>query len=324
MKIKEQPIIFKPYLKSVIWGGKKICEYKGISDEGDKIGESWEISAVPGHVSVVAEGPYKGKNLDELIEEFGEDLLGKDVVEKYGKKFPLLIKFIDAADNLSVQVHPDDSLAGQRHNSLGKTEMWYIISSDPGAKIYAGLKESLNPDEYVKRVERGTFADALAVHDSHPGDVFFLPAGRVHAIGAGNLLAEIQENSDITYRIYDYDRRDAQGNARELHTELAKDAIDYNIFKNYKEETPADTDKNVKLAQCEHFITKRLIIDGETEIALSQKSFHVLICIDGSANLQYPEGDMELKAGETVLLPAAMNEISIVGKAKLLLTSSVE
>ncbi len=216
-----------PYFKSVIWGGERICKYKGVEQTEEKIGESWEISAVPGHESVVAEGPYKGMRITELIDCFGAELLGSKVMERYDGKFPLLVKLIDANDNLSVQVHPDDELAKKRHDSLGKTEMWYIIDADKGAKIYSGLNREMTPEEYVARVADNTIEETLAVHDSHPGDIFFLPAGRVHAIGAGNLLAEIQESSDITYRIYDYERRDAQGNARELHTELAKDAIEY-------------------------------------------------------------------------------------------------
>ncbi|MDE6131092.1 MAG: class I mannose-6-phosphate isomerase, partial [Muribaculaceae bacterium] len=192
------PITFAPYLKEVLWGGTKICKYKNLPSTSDCIGESWEISAVPGHESVVDAGEYKGLTLLQLIERFGEELLGSKVVKKYGLNFPLLVKIIDANQNLSVQVHPDDELAEKRHHSLGKTEMWYIIQADKGAKIYAGLNTAMTPDDYVRRVADGTFADTLAVHDSFPDDVFFLPAGRVHAIGAGNLLAEIQENSDIT------------------------------------------------------------------------------------------------------------------------------
>ena len=323
MEIKKQPIEFEPYLKTVIWGGEKIKEYKKIPTNLEKIGESWEISGVPGHVSVVKSGPYKGKNLNELINEFGPQLLGEEVMKKYGKDFPLLIKIIDAADNLSVQVHPDDELAKKRHNSLGKTEMWYIIDTDKDAKIYAGLKDQLNPEAYKKRVEEGTFADALAVYDSHPGDVFFLPAGRVHAIGAGNLLAEIQETSDVTYRIYDYDRKDANGNPRELHTDMAKDAIDYTVSDTYKSEPPSDSDKKALLAECEHFSTQRILVDGEMELALSNKTFHILIGIEGDLTLIYPDGSMKLHPGSSVLLPAAMDAIKIEGEGKLLLTSSL-
>lgn len=322
MEIKQQPIVFSPYLKTVIWGGNKICAYKGIPQEEDNIGESWEISAVPGHVSVVKEGPYSGKSLTDLINEFGEQLLGAKVVKKYGMTFPLLIKIIDAADNLSVQVHPDDELAGKRHNSLGKTEMWYIIGTDEGAKIYAGLNTEMTPDQYIERVKNGTFAETLAVHDSKPGDVFFLPAGRVHAIGAGNLLAEIQESSDITYRIYDYDRRDANGNPRELHTEQAKDAIDFKVYENYKGEAPDANEKQAELARCEHFITDRLNIDGEYAVDLDTDSFHVLIAIDGDITLVYPEGSMKLAAGTTALLPAALKTITLKGKGTVLMTQA--
>ncbi|MCH5238894.1 MAG: class I mannose-6-phosphate isomerase [Muribaculaceae bacterium] len=320
MEIKNQPLSFLPYLKSVIWGGEKIKVYKGINTDQEKIGESWEISAVPGHVSVVEEGLYKGMSLNDLIDEFGSQLLGESVTKKYGKNFPLLIKFIDAADNLSVQVHPDDQLARKRHNSLGKTEMWYIIDAEPDAKIFSGLNREITPEEYKKRVEEGTFAETLAEHSSNPGDVFFLPAGRIHAIGAGNLLAEIQENSDVTYRIYDYDRRDANGNPRELHTDLAKDAIDYKVYDNYKEEAPSESEKEVTLAECEHFVTKRLIIDGNKTIVTDGHSFEILICLEGNVKIICSEGSTHLNAGHSALIPAKVKQFTLEGKAKLLST----
>ena len=320
--IEGAPIRFVPYLKSVIWGGEKICRYKGIEQTEGKIGESWEISAVPGHESVVAEGSYKGMRITELIECFGPELLGREVFDRYGGKFPLLIKLIDAADNLSVQVHPDDELAKARHDSLGKTEMWYIIDADEGAKIYSGLNRELTPDEYVKMVADNTIEQALAVHDSHAGDVFFLPAGRVHAIGAGNLLAEIQESSDITYRIYDYDRRDAQGNPRELHTEQAKDAIDYTFYEEYKS-APADpTASDAVIAECGHFKVDRLLLDGEMPLGYDESSFTVLMCLEGDASVEYEGGAMPLKAGETVLLPAALTSFKLKGKGTLLTARS--
>lgn len=316
--IKEAPIVFAPYLKSVIWGGDKICGYKGILQKEPKIGESWEISALPGHESVVVKGEYKGKNIVELIELYGEELLGKKSIEKYGKKFPLLIKFIDANDNLSVQVHPGDNLAMQRHNSLGKTEMWYIIQRDKNSKIYAGLKELLTPEEYVKKVEEGTFSDTLAIHDSNPGDVFFLPAGRVHAIGAGNLLAEIQESSDITYRIYDYDRKDSEGKTRELHTELAKDAIDYKFYYDYKMPVANDDAEEIELVNCEHFNTKKIRIKKEREFTLDRTSFIVLICIEGNAKIKCKDGEIIITAGHTLLLPAITSHVILSGNATLL------
>lgn len=316
--IDKAPIRFVPYLKSVIWGGEKICRYKGIEQTEEKIGESWEISAVPGHESVVAEGPYKGMRITELIECFGPELLGKEVFDRYDGKFPLLIKLIDANDNLSVQVHPDDDLAKRRHDSLGKTEMWYIIDADKDSKIYSGLNRELTPDEYVSMVADNTIGQALAVHDSHAGDVFFLPAGRVHAIGAGNLLAEIQESSDITYRIYDYDRRDAHGNPRELHTEQAKDAIDYTFYEEYKS-APADPSlADAVIAECSHFKVDRLLLDREMPLTFSDSSFTVLMCLEGEAVIDYEAGAMPVKAGETVLLPAALTSVLLKGKGTLL------
>lgn len=320
--IEQDPIKFIPYLKSVIWGGNKICEYKSIPQPEPNIGESWEISTVPGHESVVSEGTYKGMTLPELIDSFGAELLGEKVMQRYNGKFPLLIKLIDAADNLSVQVHPDDNLAKRRHNSLGKTEMWYIIQADKDAKIYAGLNTAMTPEDYVNRVSDGTFAETLAVHDSHADDVFFLPAGRVHAIGAGNLLAEIQESSDITYRIYDYDRRDAAGNPRELHTEEAKDSIDYTVYSEYKNPPVPSDIIDCEIVKCDHFTTDRILLDGELTLELDKSSFSVLMCLEGQALLKYSNGEMIITVGHTILIPAAMTSLLLIGKAKLLISHS--
>ncbi|MDE7096981.1 MAG: class I mannose-6-phosphate isomerase, partial [Muribaculaceae bacterium] len=296
----------------------KICRYKGIVQTEAKIGESWEISAVAGHETVVAEGPYKGMKITELIDCFGPELLGSSVMERYDGKFPLLVKFIDANDNLSVQVHPDDALAGKRHDSLGKTELWYIIDADEGAKIYSGLNREMTPEEYVERVKDDSIEEVLAVHDSHPGDVFFLPAGRVHAIGAGNLLAEIQESSDITYRIYDYGRKDANGKPRELHTDLAKDAIDYTYRNDYKSANAEESVADAVLAECDHFTVHRILLDGELTLEHNDKSFTVLMCLEGNAAVGYEGGSMSFKAGETLLLPAALDYVTLRGKATLL------
>ena len=320
--IEKAPIRFAPYFKSVIWGGERICRYKGIGQDEDNIGESWEVSAVPGHESVVVEGTYKGIRITELIERFGPELLGRDVYERYEGKFPLLVKLIDANDNLSVQVHPDDELARKRHGSLGKSEMWYIIQADEGAKIYSGLNREMTPDEYVRMVEENTIEEALAVHHSHPGDIFFLPAGRVHSIGAGNLLAEIQESSDITYRIYDYDRRDAHGNPRELHTEQAKDAIDYTFHEEYRSAPADEAIANAMIAECDHFRVHRLLVDGEMRHSLSGSSFTVVMCLQGDVVLEYEGGDMAMRAGETVLLPAAMTSFVLKGRGMLLTARS--
>lgn len=310
------PFKFKPYLKSVIWGGSKIAALKGLPPKDDHIGESWEISAVPDFVSVVEGGEYDGKSLDWLVENLGARLLGEKTVEIFGMKFPLLVKIIDANDDLSVQVHPDDALAKERHDSLGKTEMWYIIEAEKGAKIYAGLKKPISPEEYEKRVADGTFADCLAVHDSKAGDVFFLPAGMIHAIGAGNLLAEIQESSDITYRIYDYGRKDASGKERELHTELAKDAIDYSAC---GQKPPSTCGKDIcEIVNCYHFNCKLIHVEESLELAFDPASFTVIMCVEGKTELGYPGGKMTLTGGHTVLIPACIPKLQAKGKATLL------
>ena len=251
------PIKFTPILKSVIWGGEKIAALKHIETSRTDIGESWEISGVPGHETEVAEGQDKGLTLSQLIDKYRERLVGADVWQRFGTSFPLLVKIIDARSDLSVQVHPDDALAKERHNCAGKTEMWYILDTEPGAQIYAGICRELNPEKYAEAVASNTIMDYIQAHDSHSGDVFFLPAGRVHAIGAGNLLLEIQQTSDITYRIYDYDRRDAQGNPRELHTRLAADAIDYTIYPDYKS-APKPLGDNLKSLASSRYFDVRL------------------------------------------------------------------
>lgn len=318
--IEKAPIRFHPYMKPVLWGGERISEYKGLSPRLTGIGESWEISAVPGHVSVVAEGPYEGLTLNELIDRFGVELLGEKVIEKYNGRFPLLIKFIDAADNLSVQVHPGDKLAMERHNCMGKTEMWYIIDNEAGAKIYSGLNRKISKEEYGRLVEDEEFHTVLAVHDSHPGDVFMIPGGRVHSIGAGNLLAEIQESSDVTYRIYDYGRTDADGKKRELHADLAKDAIDYNVYSDYKSPRADGDEDYLEIARCGHFTAHRLQIDGTKELRLDPETFSVLICISGEVKATYPSGESVLSAGHSLLLPAALPAITLSGRSTLILT----
>jgi mannose-6-phosphate isomerase len=220
------PLKFKPILKSTLWGGERIIPFKQLDCQQEQVGESWEISDVPGDESVVAEGADAGKNLTQLMEEYKGKLVGEENYKRFHGKFPLLIKFIDAKQDLSIQVHPDDELAMKRHQSMGKTEMWYIIDNTGGqAHLYSGLKKQITPQEYADMIENNTICDALDKYDVQPGDVFFLPAGRIHSIGAGCFLAEIQQTSNITYRIYDFNRRDKNGNLRELHTELSKDAL---------------------------------------------------------------------------------------------------
>ena len=318
--IKPAPLSFLPYLKNVIWGGCRISEYKGMPDVGGNIGESWEISALEGHESVVKSGEYKGYPLSRLTEEFGISLLGKGVYDEYEGKFPLLVKLIDTKDNVSVQVHPDDRIALERHGCPGKTEMWYIINATDGAKIYAGLAQDLTPDQYEKAVEDGNLMEMLSEFESSPGDVYFLPAGTIHAIGAGNLMVEIQQSSDITYRIFDYGRRDKDGNKRDLHTGLAKEAINYNKGEGCKKKIIYNESGATILAECEHFTTSLVRIKGERDFDFDSDSFTVLNCVEGEALLKYAGGENFVKTGDTLLLPAVLSSFSLIGNATFLIT----
>lgn len=314
IKIDLYPLKFKPILKKIIWGGSDICTFKNITPAEEGVGESWEVSGVKGNVSVVSEGKLEGKPLDEILQERKAELVGKKVYEQFGDTFPLLIKFIDARDNLSIQVHPDDELAKKRHNSFGKTEMWYVINASPTAFLYSGFAKEITPDDYVKMVENNTFTDTLQKYNVKPGDVFFLPAGRVHAIGAGCFIAEIQQTSDITYRIYDYNRKDAQGNSRELHTELAKDAIDFTVHSSYKTEYKSEQNNPSELVSCEYFTTNLLDID----ISVSRDfknidSFVIYICMSGHCTIKDNKGNsVFIRQGETVLIPADTESVVII------------
>ena len=318
------PLTFTPLLKEVIWGGSDIRPFKGLEPDDKKIGESWEISHVDDNFSIVAEGALAGKNLDELIDLYGERLVGKSVQERFGHRFPLLIKFIDARDYLSIQVHPDDELGMKRHNSFGKTEMWYVINAAPKAKLYSGFAVQSSPEDYVRRIEEGTIVDALAEYEVHPGDVFFLPAGRVHAIGAGCFIAEIQQTSNITYRIYDYDRTDTAGNKRELHTELAKDAIDYRLEKDYRTAYTPVADQPVHLVECQYFETNLLDLTQPISRDWSQlDSFVIYICMEGKVTLRDAQGnEVHLHQGQSVLVPAENPSLTLTpeGSVKLLET----
>ncbi|MCF2659137.1 class I mannose-6-phosphate isomerase [Parabacteroides distasonis] len=307
------PFTFEPILKKIIWGGSDICPFKGISPVQEGIGESWELSHVEGNYSVVANGELKGQSLDDLIRTYGKQLLGEHVMEQFGTTFPLLIKFIDARDNLSIQVHPDDELAKKRHNSFGKTEMWYVVKATPDAALYSGFSQQIDAEEYVKRVENNTIMDVLQRYNVHEGDVFFLPAGRVHAIGSGCFIAEIQQTSNITYRIYDYNRKDANGKGRELHTELAKDAIDYTLYPDYRTHYKAHTNATVQLAACKYFTTNLIDLDTIMVRDFSQlDSFVVYICMEGRATLRDNKGnEILVHQGQTVLIPADTDVVTI-------------
>lgn len=315
------PLKFKPLLKSIIWGGNEISKFKGITPVQEGIGESWEISGVDGNISIVANGELAEKSLTDIINEYKGQLVGTKVYNSFGATFPLLIKFIDACDNLSIQVHPDDELAKKRHNSFGKTEMWYVINATPDAFLYSGFKKQMTPESYVKSIENNTFIDSLAKHDVKTGDTFFLPAGRVHAIGAGTFIAEIQQTSNITYRIYDYNRKDANGNTRELHTELAKDAIDYKIYDNYEISYTKKENQPVLLESCKYFTTNLLELTKVIRRDYSDMdSFVIYICMGGACSIRDDKGNnLEIKQGETVLIPADTQHVTIDPQGSVLL-----
>lgn len=312
---------FEPLLKTVIWGGEKIAARKRLSGAGHSVGESWEISGVTGHESVVSEGEDKGLLLGQLIEKYKGDLVGDAVYKRFGNRFPLLVKLIDAGSNLSVQVHPDDDLAMRRHGCQGKTEMWYILETDPNAKIYVGFSRKLTPDEYERMVADNSIMDAVMAYDSKPGDIFYLPPGRIHTIGAGNLLAEIQQTSDITYRIYDYDRRDTEGRPRQLHTAEAREAIDFTVHPSYI--TAYDRGANpVELVDCDRFRVSRLTVEGSRTLESESGSFIIAMCIEGLVTIK-AEGmnEVKLELYETALIPAAARGVEVAGSARLLLAT---
>jgi mannose-6-phosphate isomerase len=310
------PIKFKPILKERIWGGNKLVNMLGKSGKCDKCGESWELSAVQGDVSVVSNGFLKNNSLEEIIEIYMGDIVGDKVYEQYGIEFPLLIKFIDACDNLSIQVHPDDELAMKRHNSFGKTEMWYVMDVEPGAQLISGFNQPVTRDKYLESVNNNTLEHLLNKVSVKPGDTFFIPAGRVHAIGSGILLAEIQQTSDVTYRIFDYNRKDAQGKTRELHTDLAVDAIDYGFVEKVKSEYNMVPDKSVNLASCPYFTTNRISLSKAMEFDYyNLDSFVIYICCQGKFEIVCDNSEKtEVKKGETVLLPASLGSVRLIPK----------
>lgn len=313
---------FKPLLKQTIWGGNKIIPFKKLSESLDNVGESWEISGVKDNETIVADGPMEGKSLNVVVEEMGAKLVGHDNYKRFGNEFPLLIKFIDARDDLSIQVHPTDEIAVRQGRERGKTEMWYLMDSDPGAKLYSGLKSEITPDQYKDMVENDTICDALAQYEVKADDVFFLPAGRIHAIGTGCFLAEIQQTSDVTWRIYDFKRKDKNGNYRELHTKQAAEAIDYHVEKDYRTEYRPEKNQGVNLVNCPYFNTAVYDLDEPMTLDYSElDSFVILIGLKGEGTITDAEGNTtSLKAGETVLIPAEETEVKVVGSVKFLET----
>lgn len=317
MKPKFYPLQFEPILKERIWGGEKLNTILNKPIVSKITGESWELSTVEGDVSVVSNGDFKGRSLMDLIDEMPNEILGTEVYKRFGKEFPLLFKYLDAREDLSIQVHPNDKLAKERHNSFGKTEMWYVMQADTDSRIIVGFKEDSSKEEYVKHLNDKTLVSILDDVKAKSGDVFFLETGTVHAIGAGLVVAEIQQTSDITYRLYDFDRKDAQGNTRELHVDLALDAINYNRVETQKKyDTKADTSNVV--VDCPYFTTNFIPLENKVEVAKSGTSFTVYMCIEGSFEIEFNDFKQTYKKGDTVLVPAEINAFILSGKASIL------
>ena len=317
MKQKAYPLQFEPILKERIWGGEKLKTILNKPITSKITGESWELSTVEGDVSIIANGELKGKSLMELINEAPNEILGTEVYKRFGKQFPLLFKYLDAREDLSIQVHPNDKLAKERHNSFGKTEMWFVTQADADARIIVGFKEDSSKEEYLKHLNDKTLVSILDTVKAKPGDVFFLETGTVHAIGAGLVVAEIQQTSDITYRLYDFDRKDAQGNTRELHVDLALDAINYNKVDTQKKYETKTNTSNV-VVDCPYFTTNFLPLDNKLEVSKSGASFTVYMCIEGSFEIEYSGFKQTYIKGDTILVPAEINTFILNGNASIL------
>ena len=318
------PLLFHPNLHSVVWGGNRLRPYKGLAPSDEPIGESWEVSAVPTSTSIISNGFLAGRDLVSAITEYPDAILGKAVNEKYQGKLPLLVKFIDAKKDLSIQVHPDDEMAMREHGKMGKSEMWYIIKADEGSHLYAGFSQEITPEEYQRRIADGTITDVLADHQVKPGDVFYLPAGRVHAICGGILLAEVQQSSDVTYRIYDYNRPGMDGKPRELHTELAAKALDYHVEQNYRTEYAETDNRALHIIDSPYFDVRVMEVSEPFHRNLVKyDSFIISMCIEGDCKIRVRSTGDEiiLHEGCSTLIPAAIADYDVTplnGKSRLL------
>lgn len=317
MDVELYPLIFEPILHDRIWGGSKLGTLLGKNLSGNTVGESWELSAVEGNVSVVANGTLKGQKLTDLLHKHTAKILGSKVHEFFGEQFPLLFKFLDAREDLSIQVHPNDELAKVRHNSFGKTEMWYVMQADEGSRIIIGFKEKSGPDEYLRHLNNKTLIEILKEVKVKQGDVYFLETGTVHALGAGIVVAEIQQTSDITYRVYDWDRTDANGKSRELHTEQALDAITYDVANAERHYNKAENTGN-RIVESRYFSTNYIPLTGDMEVQKNGDSFTVYICTEGGFTIEYSGKTYGFKRGDTILMPAALNAFTLKGEASLL------
>jgi mannose-6-phosphate isomerase len=317
MSIQYYPLVFEPILQDRIWGGTKLRDDLGKKIPTPTTGESWELSAVEGNVSVVKNGTFAGKPLTELLEQYPNEILGTAVHQRFGNQFPLLFKFLDAREDLSIQVHPNDELAKQRHNSFGKTEMWYVMQADEGSRIIVGFNHKSSAQEYLEKLESKQLIDILNQVPAKKGDVFFLETGTIHAIGAGIVIAEIQQTSDITYRIYDWDRVDANGNGRQLHVQEALDAMNYNTTDTQKQYTKEVNKSNV-MVDCPYFTTNFIPLEGSTGVSRTGESFTVYICTEGEYTVDLEGETYSFKKGDTVLIPAAVKAFALAGNATLL------
>ena len=317
MDTKLYPLQFTPILKERIWGGMKLKTVLNKPIVSDKTGESWEISTVEGDVSLVANGSLAGKSLNELIDSTPEAILGTEVYKRFGKQFPLLFKYLDAREDLSIQVHPNDELAKKRHNSFGKTEMWYVMQADENAKVIVGFKENSNAGEYLENLKNKSLLSILDDIKVEVGDVFFLETGTVHAIGAGLVIAEIQQTSDVTYRLYDFERVDAAGNQRELHIDLALDAINYKKVDTHKK-YDKELNQSNSVVDCPYFTTNFIPLDGKISIDKAGNTFTVFMCVEGSFELECEGVKYQYIKGNTVLIPAVLKTFVLNGKSSIL------
>ena len=313
--IQLYPLLFEANLHAVVWGGHQLRGYKGMAASDEPIGESWEVSAVPSSTSIVSNGVFRGRDLVSIINEYPESILGKAVNERYQGKLPLLVKFIDAERDLSIQVHPNNEMAQREHGKMGKSEMWYVIKASEGAHLYAGFKQKITPEEYEKRVADGSIVEVLADHQVKAGDVFYLPAGRVHAICGGIMLVEVQQSSDVTYRIYDYNRPGMDGKPRELHTELAAQALNYHVEENYRTMYPDSVNKAVQVIDTPYFDVRVMEISKVFHRDLRKyDSFVISMCIEGDCKIRVRSTGEEilLRQGWSTLIPAAIADYDIL------------
>lgn len=319
MECQIYPLLFNPNLHKVIWGGNRITGWKGLEQQ-DGIGESWEVSAVPGNESIVSNGPLAGLKLTQVIDSMPGEILGVQVAQKTNGKLPLLVKFIDAQGDLSIQVHPNDQMAAREHGKSGKSEMWYVLQAEPGACLYSGFKEELTPEQYKELIRNGTICNSLARHQVKKGDVFYIPAGRVHAIGHGIMLAEVQQSSDVTYRIFDYNRPGLDGQPRQLHTDLAAKALNFHVEEEYKTNYPDQSNRANKVIESEYFSVRVTEMDGPFHRNLIKYgSFIILMCLKGSCYIKIRPGvasseitDVLVKEGYSCLIPATIADYDIV------------